>query len=120
MPRHRTDDDIHRVRMVYLGPPGYPFPVQFTYAQYGLWAASTAAGIALFTAVTGDISWGVSIGIAVGVFLTAWASRQANPDLPIRKVIKVAVTDWRRFKPTPATVARRRSARHIRFGGTRR
>ena len=34
--RLRTDDDIYRARLVYLGPPGYTLPVQLPYAQYGL------------------------------------------------------------------------------------
>ena len=34
--RLRTDDDIYRARLVYLGPPGYTLPVHLPYAQYGL------------------------------------------------------------------------------------
>ncbi len=34
--RLRTDDDIYRARLVYLGPPGYTLPIQLPYAQYGL------------------------------------------------------------------------------------
>ena len=34
--RLRTDDDIYRARLVYLGPPGYTLPVQLPYAQYGV------------------------------------------------------------------------------------
>ena len=34
--RLRTDDDIYRARLVYLGPPGYTLPVQLPYAQYGM------------------------------------------------------------------------------------
>jgi hypothetical protein len=34
--RLRTDDDIYRARLVYLGPPGYTLPVHLPYAQYGM------------------------------------------------------------------------------------
>ena len=34
--RLRTDDDIYRARLVYLGPPGYALPMHLPYAQYGL------------------------------------------------------------------------------------
>ena len=32
--RLRTDDDIYRARLVYLGPPGYTLPIHLPYAQY--------------------------------------------------------------------------------------
>ena len=34
--RLRTDDDIYRARLVYLGPPGYTLPVHLPYTQYGM------------------------------------------------------------------------------------
>jgi len=34
--RLRTDDDIYRARLVYLGPPGYTLPMHLPYAQYGM------------------------------------------------------------------------------------
>ena len=37
--RLRTDDDIYRARLVYLGPPEYTLPVHLPYAQYGMFVA---------------------------------------------------------------------------------
>ena len=41
--RLRTDDDIYRARLVYLGPPGYTLPFQLPYAQYGLFVVLVPA-----------------------------------------------------------------------------
>ena len=109
----RTDDDIYRARLVYLGPPGYTFPFQLPYAQYGLFAVIAAACIAAGLALTG--SWMSSgVAIAVAMFMTAYIWRHVDPDRPARKVIKVALTDWQRIRP-PAEKLPRLSASHITF-----
>lgn len=116
----RTDDEIHRVRMVYLGPPGYTFPWRFTYGQYALMAALTAIWALVISLITRDVTMGVPFGLAVALFMTTWISRQSNPDLPLLKVIKVTAFDWRSFRSPPAAPLPRRGARHIRFTTVRK
>jgi len=109
----RTDDDIYRVRLVYLGPPGYTLPFQFPYAQYGLFAALAAGFIAAAVALTGNwVSSGVAI--AAALFMTGYIWQHVDPDRPARMVIKVALTDWRPIKARPEKLPRL-TASHIRF-----
>lgn len=111
--RLRTDDDIYRARLVYLGPPGYTLPFQWTYAQYGLFAVLVAAFLSAAWVVTGTL---MSSGLAVGValFATGLIWRYVDPDQPARKVIQVALTDWRAVRPRPERLPRL-SANHVRF-----
>jgi hypothetical protein len=110
--RLRTDDDIYRARLVYLGPPGYTLPIHLPYAQYGMfmllvplyvfihWLLSLAlpppgASIDLFPA------W----EIALAIVTTSYVFRHVDPDRPARAVIRTALTDWRRTRE-PATEQR--------------
>jgi hypothetical protein len=118
--RLRTDDEIYRVRMVYLGPPGYTFPWQFTYGQYALMGALTGIWALVLSLVTRDVTLGVPFGFATALFMTAWISRRSNPDLTLLKVMKVTATDWRSFQSPPPAPLPRRSARHIRITTVRK
>ncbi len=112
----RTDDDIYRARLVYLGPPGYTLPFQLPYAQWGLFAALAAGFTTIAVAVTGAaVSSGVAI--AVAIFMTGYIWQHVDPDRPARKVIKVALTDWHRISP-PTQQLPRLSTHHIRFRDT--
>jgi hypothetical protein len=109
----RTDDDIYRARLVYLGPPGYTLPIQLPYAQYGLFALLSAAFVVLTAMVTG--SWMNSVvAIAAAMFATSYIWGHVDFDRPARKVLKVALTDWRAIKSEPEKLPRL-TARHIRF-----
>lgn len=109
----RTDDDIYRARLVYLGPPGYSLPVQLSYAQYGLFTMLAAGFTAAVCLPTGDIRWaGLTIGAAI--FLTSYIGGHVNPDVPARAVIYLALTDWRPIKRDPQKLPRL-SAGHVRF-----
>jgi hypothetical protein len=109
----RTDDDIYRVRLVYLGPPGYTFPFQLPYAQYGLFAVLTAGFVAASVLLTGSWSW-AGLALALAVFLTGYIWRQVDPDRSALKVIRVALTDWKKIEP-PKGQLPRLTASHIRF-----
>jgi hypothetical protein len=109
----RTDDDIYRARLVYLGPPGYTLPIELPYAQYGLFGVLVILFTAIAVTVTGTwMSSGLSIAIAL--FMTAYIWRYVDQDRPARMVIKVALTDWRAVKPRTSRLPRL-SASHIRF-----
>ena len=95
--RLRTDDDIYRARLVYLGPPGYTLPVQLPYAQYGLFILLVPFFMfihALFTGFRFDPfpAW----EIALAMVTTSYIWRHVDPDRPARTVIRTALTDWRR------------------------
>ncbi len=109
----RTDDDIYRARLVYLGPPGYTLPIQLPYAQYGLFVLLAAGFIIAGWLLTGG--WdGIGFGIAGAVVATHVTWRYVDFDVPARKVIKIALTDWRRVGPKQGPLPKL-TARHIRF-----
>jgi len=108
--RLRTDDDIYRARLVYLGPPGYTLPIQLPYAQYGLFVLL----VPLFMLVRYLITWKVDLfpayEIALAMVATSYIFRHVDPDRPARKVIHTALTDWRR---TRESSSERREARLV-------
>jgi hypothetical protein len=113
--RLRTDDDIYRARLVYLGPPGYTLPIQLPYAQYGLFLLLVPLfmfGHYLFTQSVDVIpAW----EIALAMVSTSYIWRHVDPDRPARTVIRTALTDWRGAKAVAGEELRlpRLSARGI-------
>jgi hypothetical protein len=109
--RLRTDDDIYRARLVYLGPPGYTLPWQVPYAAYGLFAAVTTVLVTVGWLLTA--SWAlVGVSIGASIFVTGLVWSRVDPDRPARKVLATLATDWRRTPPdTP--VRTRLTAGHI-------
>lgn len=95
----RTDDDIYRARLTYLGPPGYTFPVHLPYGQYGLFIVLVPMFMAVHWAVTlepPDIF--PAYEIALAMIGTSVIFRYVDADRPPRKVIHTALTDWRRSR----------------------
>jgi len=104
--RLRTDDDIYRARLVYLGPPGYTLPVQLPYAQYGLFVLLVPLFMGIRWLITGgDIDPFPTWEIALAIVTTSYVFRHVDPDRPARMVIRTALTDWRRTRE-PATERR--------------
>src|SRR5262245_22240836 len=95
--RLRTDDDIYRARLVYLGPPGYTLPIHLPYAQYGMFIVLVPLFMLihyLFTFNAQDEifpAW----EIALAIVATSLVFRYVDPDRPARMVIRTALTDWR-------------------------
>lgn len=109
----RTDDDIYRARLVYLGPPGYPLPFHLPYAEWGLFVALLAGfGFALWVITGTWMSAGFAVGLAM--FMTSYIWRHVDPDRPARKVLLVFFTDWRRIKARTSDLPRLAGG-HIRF-----
>jgi hypothetical protein len=95
----RTDDDIYRARLTYLGPPGYTLPMHLPYGQYGLFVVLVPLYMLLHWLVTfqrPDLlpAW----EIALAIVTTSVVFRYVNPDRPARQVIRTALTDWRRTR----------------------
>jgi hypothetical protein len=108
--RLRTDDDIYRARLVYLGPPGYTLPVHLPYAQYGMFMLLVPLYVFihwLLTLVAGSPSIDLfpAWEIALAIVTTSYIFRHVDPDRPARAVIRTALTDWRRTRE-PATEQR--------------
>jgi len=96
--RLRTDDDIYRARLVYLGPPGYTLPVQLPYAQYGLFVLLVPVFMAIHYLFTFKLDLFPAWEIALAIVTTSLIFRYVDPDQPARKVIRTALTDWRRTR----------------------
>jgi hypothetical protein len=111
----RSDDDIYRARLVYLGPPGYTLPVHLPYAQWGL--GITLSTILVIAAVGLTGNWAnAGVGLAAAIFATYYVWQHVDPDRPARKVLKVALTDWRSIPDRADSRALPRlSGAHIRF-----
>jgi len=111
--RLRTDDDIYRARLVYLGPPGYTLPIQLPYAQYGLFALLVPAIMGVRWLLSGTVDYLPAWEIALAIVITSYVFRHVDPDRPARMVIRTALTDWRRTREPsteqrdPKLVARR-------------
>jgi hypothetical protein len=92
--RLRTDDDIYRARLVYLGPPGYTLPFQLPYAQYGVFIVL----VPVFMFVHYLFVWHFDLfpawEIALSMVSTSFIFRHVDPDRPARMVIRTALTDW--------------------------
>ena len=94
--RLRTDDDIYRARLVYLGPPGYTLPVQLSYAQYGVFLLLVPLFMLIHYAFTLHVDIFPAWEIALAIVTTSFIFRHVDPDRPARMVIRTALTDWRR------------------------
>jgi hypothetical protein len=96
--RLRTDDDIYRARLVYLGPPGYTLPIQLPYAQYGLFVVLVPTFVFIRYLFTLEIELFPAWEIALAIVATSLVFRYVDPDRPARMVIRTALTDWRRTR----------------------
>jgi hypothetical protein len=100
--RLRTDDDIYRARLVYLGPPGYTLPFQLPYAQYGLFALLVPVYMLIHYMFTLKFDIFPAWEIALAIVTTSYIFRHVDPDRPARMVIRTALTDWRRTREQAA------------------
>jgi hypothetical protein len=96
--RLRTDDDIYRARLVYLGPPGYTLPIQLPYAQYGLFIILVPLYVAVHYLFTFEVDLFPAWEIALAMVTTSLIFRYVDPDQPARMVIRTALTDWRHIR----------------------
>jgi len=108
--RLRTDDDIYRARLVYLGPPGYTLPVQLSYAQYGVFIVLVPVFMGIHYLFTFSVDLVPAWEIALSIVATSYIFRHVDPDRPARMVLRTAVTDWR---STREPAAEKREARLI-------
>jgi hypothetical protein len=93
--RLRTDDDIYRARLVYLGPPGYTLPVQLPYAQYGVFILLVPLYMGIHYLITFEFDPVPAWEVALAMVTTSFIWRYVDPDRPARIVVRTALTDWR-------------------------
>ncbi|GLY97063.1 hypothetical protein [Actinoplanes sp. NBRC 103695] len=103
--RLRTDDDIYRARLVYLGPPGYTLPMHLPYAQYGMFVLLVPLFMFVHYLISFEIDPFPAWEIALAMVSTSYVFRHVDPDRPARVVIRTALTDWKRTRE-PATERR--------------
>jgi hypothetical protein len=96
--RLRTDDDIYRARLVYLGPPGYTLPIHLPYAQYGLFLLLVPLFMFIHWLFTFTVELFPAWEISLAMVATSYIFRHVDPDRPARMVIRTALTDWRRTR----------------------
>jgi hypothetical protein len=111
----RTDDDIYRARLVYIGPPGYNLPFHLPYAQWGLFAAIAGVLLVLGWLLVG-LSWSFGLAVALAMVATSYIWSRVDADQPARKLLAVAATDWRHTRPDTEARLPALSARRIRIG----
>jgi len=114
--RLRTDDDIYRARLVYLGPPGYTLPIQLPYAQYGLFVLLVPLYMFIHWLFTFKFELFPAWEIALAMVSTSLVFRYVDPDRPARMVIRTALTDWRHTRePRVEQRESRLTARRVRI-----
>src|SRR3954464_12171898 len=114
--RLRTDDDIYRARLVYLGPPGYTLPIHLPYAQYGLFVILVPLFMAMHYLLTFRFDPFPAWEISLAMVATSYVFRHVDPDRPARMVIRTALTDWRRTRePSHEQRESRLVARRVRI-----
>jgi hypothetical protein len=113
--RLRTDDDIYRARLVYLGPPGYTLPIQLPYAQYGLFLLLVPLFMFIHYLFSLTVDPFPAWEIALAMVSTSYIWRHVDPDRPARTVIRTALTDWRGARAVSGEEERapRLVARHV-------
>ncbi len=99
--RLESDDDLYRVRIKFLGPPGWTLPVHFTYPQIGVFALIVAI-LEATGSVIFDGKWFVGPFIALALGATWLLFRFVDADVPVRHVVKAAAADCQRLTPAAA------------------
>ncbi|MCH7229366.1 hypothetical protein L0U85_00590 [Glycomyces sp. L485] len=100
--RLRTDDDIYRARLLYLGPPGYTLPVHLPYAQYGVFAALLALFMFVRWLFTREVELFPSIEISLALVATSLIFRYVDADRPAATVVRTLLTDWKHTRDAGA------------------
>lgn len=115
----RTDDDIYRAKLRYLGPPNYTLPFQATYGQIGLFLSVAATYLLIGSLLfTGGRFVGSALGLAGATTFYIW--KHVDADVPVRKVLLAFFHDCRRLGPKtePSDHLPRLTARHITYRAT--
>jgi hypothetical protein len=99
--RMKTDDDVYRARVIFLGPKGFTLPFRLPFITYVTGAALLVVSVLVRLALTGGLgfpTWEICFTL-----LGTWAiHRSISPDRPVRAVLSTWVHGWRRAQlPAP-------------------
>jgi hypothetical protein len=113
MPKLAPDDEINNAQVVFLGPPGYTFPWEWSYQQYGV---TTVFAVPLFVACLAlfNVVISLTLAIAIAALASSLLFRYVDPDRPIGKVLTTIATDWRSLRPPTEQQMPTRTAQHVR------
>lgn len=92
MAERRTDDEILRTKLPFLGPKGFTLPFRWTFTQWGIGAAIVLP-LSFIALLINPYLLGMAI--AVGGFAAFLVCRQISADRPARAVIWSIATGWR-------------------------
>jgi hypothetical protein len=85
-------------------------PIQLSYAQYGVFALLVPLFMLIHYLFTFHFDIIPDWEIALSIVTTSYIFRHVDPDRPARKVVRTALTDWRRSREP---VAERREPRLV-------
>lgn len=107
------DDQLRRVRLVWLGWDGFTLPIHLPYQWYGLLAAIWAVLSVPFCLLFGV--GGIPPALAAALLATTAIFKHVTPERPARKVMHTAFTDFKRSptEPTGPTPLTKLSASHV-------
>jgi uncharacterized membrane protein YcfT len=115
--RLRTDDDVFRIRAIWLGPAGAPLPWHARYVAYGVWIAVFSATL-LVKALAPMLSVGVPVWEAVvATLVTYLVMGYVDSDRTVRSLLQTGLAELRRTRPRKPT-AQRVSTRRVRIQET--
>lgn len=105
--RHATDDELYRIRMVWLGPPDvFTVPVAIRYSAYGVFTVVFLAFILVEKAFGVLGGWPV-IEVAASIGITHFIMRSVSHETPLDQAVWISrawMVTWIRMR------ARRRVA----------
>ena len=92
---YHTDDLLHRVDRIYLGPPGKTAPVKIRYTAYGVGALVFVTTTVVLRGLL-SIPWSSSstlILFGITIFITGRLMRFITGDVTVRSVLTAAFND---------------------------
>jgi hypothetical protein len=110
-----TDDAPRRLRGVWLGPKGVRWPVDWTFAQWGVFAFLTVTCPVVIFAAFVLLNWYLAVcnailwGPVAAFFLTRWVMRFVDYDRPLRFWLRQLRGEWQRSRRTPGMLRVRAS-----------
>jgi hypothetical protein len=113
----RTDDEVHRVDAVWLGPPNATFPWRARYVAYGLFLLYVLGTLTVFRQFMGFGFFMFAWCLLLSVLLTRWTGKLITHERPFGAVLTMLSRELhaprRREKGTggSTTVARPRGRR---------
>lgn len=115
--RHRPDDDIRRVRNVWLGPRGITLPFTASYVTWGIWFVTFMALLLLRWVSPIDIGNALWDMVLAG-YVAVLVSKALDHDRPLRMLFRVIKQHLTSPRHTPQTRLYSPARRRVRIKET--